>query len=193
MHHIYHTEGIILGSRNYGEAGKYFYIFTKELGLVFASAQGIRKLSSKLRFTLQDFSYVNVDLVRGRDFWRITTATKNGELENLANNIIIFPVLVSLTKLLQRLLAGEEKNETLFLDLIRGLKVLENKKNKEEVNNVEVLLVLRILHHLGYVGGADLVDNCATSPLEEDLVFQISKNRTQILNHINKALRETQL
>ncbi len=32
MHHIYHTEGIILGSKNFKEANKYFYILTKDLG-----------------------------------------------------------------------------------------------------------------------------------------------------------------
>ena len=48
MHHIYHTEGIILGSRNFGEAGKYYYLLTRDLGLVYASAQGVRKMSSKL-------------------------------------------------------------------------------------------------------------------------------------------------
>ncbi len=57
MHHIYHTEGIILGSKNYGEAGKYYSIFTRDLGMIYASAQGVRKMSSKLRFILQDFAY----------------------------------------------------------------------------------------------------------------------------------------
>ena len=56
MHHIYHTEGIILGSRNFGEAGKYYYIFTRDLGMITAGAQGVRKMSSKLRFVLQDFA-----------------------------------------------------------------------------------------------------------------------------------------
>ncbi len=77
MHHIYHTEGIILGSKNYGETGKYYSIFTRDLGMVYASAQGVRKISSKFRYVLQDFSYVKVDLVRGRDFWRVTSASEN--------------------------------------------------------------------------------------------------------------------
>jgi len=55
MHHIHHTEGIILESRNFGEGGKYYSIFTRDLGMVYASAQGVRKMSSKLRFILQDF------------------------------------------------------------------------------------------------------------------------------------------
>ena len=83
MHNIYHTEGIILESKNFGEAGRYYSIFTRELGMVYASAQGVRKMSSKLRFILQDLSYINIDLVQGKDFWRITSASKTNELEKI--------------------------------------------------------------------------------------------------------------
>ena len=76
MYHIHHTEGIILSSKNYGEAGKYYSLLTRDLGLINASAQGVRKISSKLRFVLQDFSYIKVDLVHGKDFWRLTSASK---------------------------------------------------------------------------------------------------------------------
>ncbi len=193
MHHIYHTEGIILGSRNYGEAGKCFYIFTRDLGMIYASAQGVRKMSSKLRYVLQDFSYVKVDLVRGRDFWRVTSASKTNELGDFVNKINAMEVFSNVARLLKRLLAGEDKNEILFDDLVRGLKVLEKTNSIEEIRNVEVLLVLRLLHHLGYVGGGETVGEYAVSPFEDELVFQISKNRARVLEHINKALRETQL
>ena len=49
--------------------------------MIYASASGVRKMSSKLRFVLQDFAYIKVDLVRGKDFWRLTSATKGNKLE----------------------------------------------------------------------------------------------------------------
>ena len=75
MHHLHHTEAYVLGSSPKGEDSKLLRLYTRELGLVYAHAQGVRKLSSKLRFTLQDFSLATVDLVRGREIWRVTTAT----------------------------------------------------------------------------------------------------------------------
>jgi len=193
MHHIHHTEGIILGSRNYGEAGKCFYVFTKELGMVYASAQGVRKMSSKLRFVLQDYAYLKIDLVRGKDFWRITTAGKTNELEDITKNKGTLEVFTNVARLLRRLLAGEDKNEVLFSDLLKGLFVLEKSKNTEELRNTEVMLVLRILYNLGYIGEKDVTDDFVTSPFESELVFEVSKNRAKILNQINKALKETQL
>src|SRR6476646_175067 len=100
MHHIYHTEGIILSSRNYGEAGKYYSIFTRDLGMIYATASGVRKLSSKLRFVLQDFVYVKVDLVQGKDFWRITSASKTNKLEQITKRTETFKVFSNVARLL---------------------------------------------------------------------------------------------
>ena len=91
MHHIYHTEGIILESRNFDEAGKYYFIFTRDFGMILASAQGVRKISSKLRFVLQDFAYLKIDLVKGKDFWKVTNASKTNMLESIKRTSEFLP------------------------------------------------------------------------------------------------------
>ncbi|HPS21394.1 MAG TPA: DNA repair protein RecO [Candidatus Paceibacterota bacterium] len=195
MHYIYHTEGLILGSRNYGETGKYYYIFTRDLGMIFASAQGVRKMESKLRFVLQDFSYVKIDFVKGKDFWRITSASKTNELENVSKKRETLEVFANISRLLIRLLAGEEANEILFDDLLNGLFILEKceTNNNEVLRNIEAVIVLRILNNLGYIGGGKITDEIIKSPFEQELVFKVSKNRTKILSEINRALRESHL
>jgi DNA repair protein RecO len=193
MHHIYHTEGIILGSKNYGEAGKYYSLLTRDLGMIFASAQGVRKLSSKLRFILQDFSYVKVDLVRGKDFWRITSASKTNKLENISKNPFTMQIFANISRLLKRLLAGESPNEMLFFDLLNGLDFLEKSKLENELENIEAIIVLRILNNLGYLGGDQSIKNIMKLPFEEDLIFEAKKSRRKILFEINKSLRETHL
>jgi DNA repair protein RecO len=191
MHHIYHTEGLILGSKNYGETGKCYFIFTRELGMVYASAQGVRKMSSKLRFVLRDFGHIRVDLIRGKDFWRLTSASKTNQLENLEKNKEKLAILVNISNLLRRLLAGEEGDEFLFDDLLNGLVFLE--KAKSDFHNIEVVIVLRILYNLGYLGINNKLNAMVRSPYEENLVLEASKSRVDILFEINKALGETQL
>jgi DNA repair protein RecO (recombination protein O) len=193
MHHIYHTEGIILGSKNFGEAGKYYSIFTRDLGMVYASAQGVRKMSSRLRFVLQDFAYVKIDLVQGKDFWRVTSASKTNALGQLSKNSEIFEIFSNIANLLKRLLTGVEPNEALFLDLISGLSILEKIEAREDLRNVEAVIVLRILNNLGYIGGNETLQNLVKSPFEPNLIFEISQSRTQVLRQINKALKETHL
>ncbi len=193
MHHIHHTEGIVLGSRNFGETGRHYSIFTRDLGMIYASAQGVRKMSSKLRYILQDFSYLKIDFVRGKDFWRVTSATKTSKLEQITKQRETFQIFQNISKLLKRLLQGEDVNETLFADLVNGLTILEKSKTKEELRNIEAILVLRILGNLGYIGESKTLDNLIKSPFEEGLVFEVAKSRPEILDQINKALKETHL
>ncbi len=198
MHHIYHTEGIILSSRSYGEAGKHFHIFTRDLGMITASAQGVRKMSSKLRYVLQDFAYIKLDLVQGKNIFRLTNASKTNKLEQLVKDKGTFAVFSNIARLLKRLLAGVEPNETLFIDLLNGLNILEKAQTKEaeisgELLNIEAIIVLRILNNLGYIGENEILQNLTKSPFEENLVFEVSKDRTKVLHHINKALKETHL
>lgn len=193
MHHIYHTEGVILGSKGYGEAGKQYYIFTKDLGMIHASASGVRKMSSKLRFILQDFAYLKIDLVEGKGIWRVTSASKTNTLDEVSKNPATLRVFFNIANLLKRLLAGAEPNTALFADLIRGLSVLEKMEKQEDLRNTEAVIVLRILSNLGYIGGDKVLENLITSPFEEDLIYQASRERRNVLKEINKALKETHL
>ncbi len=194
MHHIYHTEGIILGSNNFGEAGKYYFIFTRELGMIAASAQGVRKMQSKLRFVLQDYSYIRADLVRGKDFWRLTSASKTSELDGLVRNFALLPIVSGISRLLRRLLAGEEANPELFDAVKEGFAVLEKTaEEKQNLSNAEAVIVLRILNHLGYVGESEALSSLVRSPLSGELLIEAGEHRAKMLTEINRALRETNL
>lgn len=193
MHHIYHTEGLILGNRNFGEAGKYYQIFTRDLGMITASAQGVRKLSSKLRFVLQDFSHLKIDLVRGKDFWRITSASKTNVLEGITKKPSAFRILFNVSRLLKRLLSGEEPNQELFDDFVLGFAILQKTSTRDDPSGIEAVIVLRILANLGYIGEEEAFENLIKSPFEEELVYEAAKNKKNILREINKALRETNL
>jgi recombinational DNA repair protein (RecF pathway) len=74
MYTIHTTPGFIIGSRPSGEAGKLLSIFTQDLGLIRATAQGIRFEKSKLRPFIQDYSVGIFSFVRGKEFWRLTSA-----------------------------------------------------------------------------------------------------------------------
>ncbi len=193
MHHIYHTEAVILGSRNVGETGKGFYLFTPDFGLVYARAQGVRKLASRLRYVLSDYSYIKVDLVRGRDVWRITSASKTNSLESIKTNPNLLPTVANLSRLLYRLLRGEEANQPLFADFLQGLTVLETKSSKEEIANLEIVMVLRLLSNLGYIGDHEVFDKLVKSPFEENLIYEMASNKQGAIREINRALRETHL
>ena len=113
MYSKYHTEGLVLGSINIGEANKYVMLFTKEMGLLYASAQGLREVQSKLRYSLQDLSRSKIELVSGRGGWRVVSAEElvgYAALFREHKNMDSFGAGVRICRLLKRLLKGEERN-----------------------------------------------------------------------------------
>ena len=194
MHHIYHTHGFILSSRNTGEANKMLNIYTSEMGLVRAAAQGIRLHKSKLRFTLQDFSYVKVDLVRGKEIWRVTSAKHISSFPFARGNENSLVLIMRVTKLLERLCVGESPNEEIFNDFIQALYLLDDENiSTSSREALELHLVLRIMNSLGYIGDSVILSKYLTSSFDHSKTEALLKERQSIISHINKALNESQL
>ena len=74
MYHIHTTHALVVGMLPVGEKHYFVNLFTKDFGMIRAKAQSVRVNVSKLRFALQEYSFVNISLVRGKDTWRITNA-----------------------------------------------------------------------------------------------------------------------
>jgi len=194
MHHIYHTHGLILSSRNIGEANKMLTIYTREMGLVRASAQGIRLHKSKLRFSLQDFSYANIDLVRGRDIWRVTSAANISTFPYARSSRPSILLIARISALIERLCDGEEANEDIFDDFIQALYLLDDTNiSLSSREALELHLVLRIMNTLGYIGESTMLEQYLSSSFDETKITSLLKERQSIVAHINRALNESHL
>ena len=188
-------------STEFGEANKYFFIFTKEFGLVRAAAQGVRHLKSKLRYGLGDYSFGQFSLVRGKEIWRLTSVEKKLSLCHSRGdgNLEKILLLSRIFSLLLRLLHGEEKNIFLFDSLKEGMVFLEKfdlegDKKEEMLANFECIMALRILSALGYIGQLGDFDPFITSPyFTPDLLAAMSAHKTRAILEINKSLKETHL
>jgi len=203
MHPIHTTLGFIIGSRPSGEAGKMISIFTRDLGLVFASAQGIRFEKSKLRPFTQDYSFGQFSFVRGKEYWRLTSAQEdNTNLRIYANDTNsestngTQALVVRIASLLERLLHGEQPHPELF-DCIEAANIFlagSSNLDAEELETLESLIVIRMLHHLGYIGdAADLNGYVHSLELNKDLLKSLKGKRIVMNRHINKALKESHL
>jgi DNA repair protein RecO (recombination protein O) len=193
-HKIYHTEGFVIAGSNYGEANRYLSIFTRDFGLVYASAQSLRKATSKLRFSLQDFSYSKIDLVRGKEIWRVTNAKKISGYEKFNKNLESIKMLANIFRLIKRLCHGEEENPELFLYLQEIYSFLEKEElSVEDIKNFECISVLKILHCLGYIGDAKNLSIFVSNNISHSMLGQAKTVRRVLIEEINKSLRESQL
>lgn len=134
----------MLSERPMREADRVYSILTRDFGLVQATALGVRKEGSKLRGSLEPITLSNISLVRGKEYWRATSA------ESIAK----IPPTLSIAKplaLLEKLVHGEASHPELF-DAVEE-KIVSEESHDEAF---EVSLVSHILFHLGYLKESDL-------------------------------------
>ena len=198
MHRVYYTEGVVLGNVSSGESNKYLSLFTKDFGLVFASAQGLRRVESKLRYSLQDFSHANLNMVLGKSGWRVVSA------ENIRSTVLWrtpdadsepFMAFVRICRLLKRLLRGEEQNTFLYNHILETFESLNaTNLSREEVFRIELIGVMRVLHYLGYWGEQSILSPYLQGSIREKIKApEMGKIKSLAVREINKSLRETQL
>lgn len=123
----------MLSERPWREADRIYSILTRDLGLIRATAIGVRKEASKLRGSIEPVSLARISLVRGKEYWRLTSAEFVKRFQKSQ------PLL-----LLEQLVQGEATHRELF-DVVEAY-----------MESDEVTLVSQILFHLGYLKEADL-------------------------------------
>jgi DNA repair protein RecO len=163
------------------------------MGLVRAVAQGIRLHKSKLRFTLQDFSYINVDFVRGKEIWRVTSAKHISSFPILRASSPSLIIMIKVSRLLERICYGESPSEDIFDDFVQALYLLDSENiNSSSREALEIHLVLRIMNSLGYIGDSDILTKYLSSSFDYSKTEILLKEKKSIIAHINRALNESQ-
>ena len=192
MHPIYHTKAVILRSIPVGEANKRYWLFTEELGLVVANAQSVRKSTSKLAGQLVDYSFIEVDLVKGRDIWRITSATGvHNPLAYSLRSPLARPYVRTLATL-ERFLAGEGEEHREIFD---HLEVCASLVSKGDYNPqlFDTLAIWRVLAHLGYIAVPADQTTLFTSPFETMFSIIDTKTTKEMIKQVNEAITYTHL
>lgn len=97
--------------------------------------------------------------------------------------------------LLKKLLAGEEANAPLFGLVDSFLEFLQiNEFSDEEIRNAETVLILRVLHLLGYIPKNEVSRNFAQNmEWNMEIVTAMAPYRKDAVKMINESLRATGL
>lgn len=137
------------GSRLNNTSDKSYLLFTRDAGMLWATARSVREERSKQRFALQDFSLIKVSLVRGKSGWRV------GSAEGQRNAFLEAPSqsgrsgVTRLIRLLRQFIHGEVVHPLLFDDVKNAMMAILS--NNENVDETVQIFSLRLLYQLGYV------------------------------------------
>jgi len=190
-HAIYQTPALILGTIAMRESNKLAILYTEDFGLIYVAVQSVRAASSKMKSHLQTYSLVDVDLVRGRDIWRLT-----GIHEKLSSLSYVhtqwYPFIEKVSSMVQRLCPGEEVNHELWSDIEQLFRLVTEDRDHVDVLLLEIIFIARLLNNLGYWSGNEIV---VTSEIlySPEVVSYVSLQKREVIKRINRGLEISQL
>lgn len=108
------TEAIILKSADSNEVDRLLTIYSEKLGKISISAKGVKKLESKLRYSVEPISYVRIILVEGKNFLILKDATIVDQFLKIKKNLDKIKIAQKLAELIDEAIVGEEKDEDIW-------------------------------------------------------------------------------
>ena len=191
MHHIYHTNSIILDTFPTGEADMTILLFTKELGMILAVAKSVRSAKSKLRYSLQIGSVSKVDLVKGKQVWRVISATPIDRINILDTETRA--VVAKAVRFVKRMVDKEKEERGIYSDLESLLFSTKKGHSKEKLAEIELVFYLRSLFGLGYIANNTEFRDILSREYSISELETLPLPRKKILDAIKNAIYESHL
>jgi DNA repair protein RecO len=184
------TPALVLDTHILREADKSVLVFTRELGVLYGIVKGVRKPLSKHKATFLRGGHIRVDIVRGKEVWRLTSGViVSGYTEFATKESRSAWARVS--ELVKRLCPSDGAHETLF-DFLVAMRLMLAHTGAESVPYVEVAVVLGILTHLGY-SDTSFFETLGDIPERDVCIDYIKKDMANHVSAINSRLRATGL
>lgn len=196
MYHKHTTFAFVLNVSPSGEKNHFITLFTREFGMIRAKAQSVRVADSKLRYALQEYSYIEVSLVKGKDIWRITNALPIYNIYfELKEKKEILMAIARVFSLIKRLLPDEGSEIYIFNDIEA---ICENAQNveytKKAIETIEWLFVIRMMCFLGY-SHKEQFENICDDKVDwtNEYLDSVIAHKSNAILAINQALKASQL
>jgi DNA repair protein RecO len=130
---LYKTEGIVVRTRNLGEADRIITLYTRDRGKVEGVARGSRRARSRLMGATQLFTYGNYLMYSGRSLDTISQAEIQESFAGLRDDLIKMAHASYIAELLDLSVEPEEPSEDLFALLYESFTALDQDKPPEIV------------------------------------------------------------
>lgn len=146
----YTTDAFVCGSYPNGAADKSYLLFTRDAGMLYATARSVREERSRQRYALQDFSHVTISLIKGKAGWRVGSVVV---LENFYSQLSTREsrgALVRYTKHLRRYISGEVADPALYQEALLAITDIAHIA-PTDLTIYESLMYARLLTRLGYI------------------------------------------
>jgi len=120
-----------LKSADSNEVDRLLTIYSEKLGKINISAKGVKKLESKLRYSIEPIAYVQMILVEGKKFLILKDTFIIDQFLNTKKDLGKMKISRKLVELIDEALVGEEQDEDIWKLILESFKTLDS---NEEFN-----------------------------------------------------------
>jgi len=145
------AEGIILRSRDFGEADKLVTIFTKRKGKIKVLAKGVRKVSSRRGGSLDALNQVKVFLQETKNLPFLTEVEAIQTFPSIKSDLAKLSIVFLMFELIDQFFSEEQENILIFNLLLDSLKGIEKSFDLEKDKIFATNFQLKILSQIGYL------------------------------------------
>ncbi len=166
------AEAVVLRHSDYGEADRLLTLYTRQLGKTRALVKGARKVTSRKAGHLEPFTYVKLQLAKGRDLFIVTQADAIQTYLPVRDDLVLTGEASYVIELLDRFTYEDEReNSSLFRLLTDTLSRLASQADPWLVVRY---YEMRLLDDLGFRPRLFECANCGRAILPEDQFFSFS-------------------
>ena len=161
----------VLSRRDFKESDQAISLFTAEKGKIEAMAKGVKKVTAKNSAFLEPFFLIEAEIVEGKEFFRLTTATPIESFKEIRADWQKSLMSGYAAEVLARLLPNNQSENKIFKLFFSYLKFLTEAK---EVNRIfGSVFVWKVFSLQGYLPN---LDSCVVCNQENNLNFFSSLN-----------------
>jgi recombinational DNA repair protein (RecF pathway) len=188
MYQKYTTEGFIVNTKPSKEADILYLFYTRDFGMILASATSVRSSKSKLRGKLVVGALLHITVIKSKTGWKLVEVAESSDA--LSPKSESYKKFARVLLVFKSLIHGEEKSDSLFEVLNELYDFLLSNSETKYLEAGECLAMVKVLYALGYGGEMDFSPLCGLGFDEEDLNKVIEK-RNEIVKEINRSLKIT--
>ena len=167
----FRSEAIVISHKDWGEADRMLWLYTRKLGKVRAIAKGVRKMRSRKAGHLEPFTCSNLMFARGRSFLIVTQAETLAPFINLREDLLKVGYAAYVSELLDRFTYEEDDNHLIYQLLKDTLTRIDG---EPEPYPAVRYFEIHLLDLLGYKPELTNCVNCDSLIQPEDQFFSIS-------------------
>ncbi|MBI5221750.1 MAG: DNA repair protein RecO [Candidatus Magasanikbacteria bacterium] len=178
---IYDTQGIILKKIDFGEASQIFSFYTQDFGKLIIIGQGTKKIVSKLNSSLQFFSVINISIVKGKNYDKLTAASIYQSFPNIMKDLKKTFYANFALELINKLTKASQADVRIFLllkNFLTGLNQEQQKSLNSKWRAWRHDFIVKILGLLGYLPDEEIasdeekLNNFLSHYLEKELLVE---------------------